>query len=77
MSDTDSTKPHIYGAPDPGHDADQTTPPTGFRGEEKATSGEGYKRKAITGDGHSFTVEEASGVAAAEAAGLNPESSGR
>jgi hypothetical protein len=76
MSDLDPTKPHIYGAPDPAHDADRTVPPTGLHGEQKATSGEGYKREIIGDDGSSIAVEEASGVAAAEAAGTEPRPSG-
>jgi hypothetical protein len=74
MSDSDSTKPHVYGVPDPAPDADQTLPPLGLHGEQKATSGEGYKREVEGKDGSSITVEEASGVAAAEAAGTEPRS---
>jgi hypothetical protein len=61
---------HLYGGPD--EENRQTPTEGGFHGEAKAPPGDvppDQTRRTMLGDGQSVTIEETSGVAAAEAAG--------
>jgi hypothetical protein len=60
-------KPHIYGAAD---EADRDPPAAqGIRGENRSDETSGYAHDLTLGDGRKVTVEQASGVAFAEATG--------
>lgn len=60
-------KPHLYGTAD---EADRDPPAAqGMRGENRPDEAAGYAHDLTLGDGRTVTVEQASGVAFAEATG--------